>query len=112
PLRSIIPLDVQTWASRRRSEVEPATVNRELSFLRRVFNVALDNGLVARNPVKSVKFFPEPSGRVRYLSEDEEAKLRVEVSEASWRIIALAAITGWRQGERFPLRWEHVNPAS
>src|SRR5438094_2199743 len=61
PLRSIIPLDVQAWASRRRAEVEPATVNRELSFLRRIFSVALSNGLVDRHPVKSVKFFREPS---------------------------------------------------
>src|SRR5881628_1135991 len=70
PMRGILPLDVQTWATRRRAEVEPATVNRELSFLRRVFSVALANGLVERNPVKVVKFFDEPSGRVRYLSDE------------------------------------------
>src|SRR5439155_20621846 len=69
PLRCILPLDVQAWATRRRAEVEPATVNRELSFLRRVFSVALANGLVERNPVKAVKFFHEPSGRVRFLTQ-------------------------------------------
>jgi len=103
---------VQAWASGRRAEVEPATVNRELSFLRRVFNVALANGLVERNPVKAVKFFDEPSGRVRYLSDEEEARLRTEVSEANWRIISFAMNTGLRQGEQFGLRWEHVNLAN
>ena len=39
------------------------------SFLRRVFSVALANGLVER--VKAVKFFHEPSGRVRFLTQDE-----------------------------------------
>jgi len=41
------------------------------SFLRRVFSVTLANGLVERNPVKAVKFFHEPSGRVRFLTQDE-----------------------------------------
>src|SRR5439155_14420792 len=36
---------------------------------RRVFSVALANGLVERNPVKAVKFFHEPSGRVRFLTQ-------------------------------------------
>jgi len=42
--------------TKRPQETAPATVNRELSFLRRVFNVALANGLVHCNPVKQVKF--------------------------------------------------------
>ena len=63
PLRRILPLDIQTWATRRRAEVEPATVNRELSFLRRVFSVALANGLVERNPVKAVSRVRSTAGR-------------------------------------------------
>src|SRR6266478_4848466 len=33
---------------------------------------ALANGLVERNPVKAVRFFHEPSGRVRFRTDDEE----------------------------------------
>src|SRR5437879_545599 len=41
-LRSILPLDIDRWVTRRAAGgVAPATINRELSFLRRVFNVAL-----------------------------------------------------------------------
>jgi integrase len=109
PLRRVLPLDVQAWATHRRAEVEPATVNRELSFLRRVFSVALANGLVERNPVKGVKFFPEPSGRVRFLSEDEECRLRAHLDPSAWPIVEFAVKTGLRQSEQFGLRWEHVN---
>lgn len=112
PLRSIIPLDVQNWVTKRREQVEPATVNRELSFLRRVFNVALANDLVERNPVKLVKLFREPSGRVRYLTEEEEARLQRGLDVVRWRIIAFAMNTGLRQAEQFHLRWEHVNFAA
>jgi site-specific recombinase XerD len=109
PLRHILPLDIQTWATRRRGDVEPATVNRELSFLRRVFSVALANGLVERNPVKAVKFFREPSGRVRFLTEDEEPRLREQLDPSQWQIVEFAFNTGLRQSEQFRLRWEHVN---
>ena len=112
PLRCILPLDVQAWATRRRAEVEPATVNRELSFLRRVFSVAVANGLVERNPVKAVKFFHEPSGRVRFLTEDEEPRLREEVNSSQWQVVEVAFNTGLRQSEQFGLRWEHVNLAN
>jgi site-specific recombinase XerD len=112
PLRRILPRDVQTWATRRRAEVEPATVNRELSFLRRVFSVALANGLVERNPVKAVKFFREPSGRVRFLTDDEEPRLREQLDASQWQIVDLAFNTGLRQSEQFGLRWEHVNLAN
>ena len=112
PLRAILPRDVQAWATRRRARVEPATVNRELSFLRRVFSVALANGLVERNPVKAVKFFHEPSGRVRFLTEDEEPRLREVLDPSQWRIVEFAFNTGLRQSEQFGLRWEHANLAN
>src|SRR5712664_287452 len=112
PLRSILPLDIEKWVSRRAEELSPASVNRELSFLRRVFNVALANGLVDRNPVKSVKFLREPSGRVRFLSEEEEAALRADVDKNDWPVIAFAMNTGLRQGEQFGLRWENIDLAN
>ena len=104
-LRAILPLDIEGWVTKRAQETAPATVNRELSFLRRVFNVALANGLVDCNPVKQVKFLREPSGRVRFLSDDEEGRLRHETGEWHWPAIAFAINTGLRQGEQFRLRW-------
>jgi site-specific recombinase XerD len=108
-LRNILPLDIQTWATRRRQEVAPATVNRELSFLRRIFNVAIANGLVEKNPVKQIKFYREPSGRVRWLADEEEARLREEIGEKRWPLVAFAVHTGLRQGEQFNLRWKDVD---
>src|SRR5437016_2297257 len=62
PLRSILPLMIERYVAQCEQEVAPATVNRELAFVKRVFAVAMENGLVERNPAKAVKFLREPSG--------------------------------------------------
>jgi site-specific recombinase XerC len=42
----------------------PQTINRYFAALRRFLNLAIAEGLLATNPVKGVKFFPEPTGRM------------------------------------------------
>jgi site-specific recombinase XerD len=109
-LRSILPLDIERWIARRAAEdVTPATINRELSFLRRVFNVALANDLVDRNPMRRIKLMRENNARVRWLTDEEEARLRAEVGEEHWPLVAFALHTGLRQAEQFRLRWADVD---
>lgn len=109
-LRSILPIDIERWITRRASGgARPATINRELSFLRRVFNVAMANDLVERNPFKRIKLLRENNARVRWLTDEEEKELRKEIGEESWPFVAFALHTGLRQAEQFNLRWEHVD---
>lgn len=109
-LRSILPIDIERWITRRASGgAAPATINRELSFLRRVFNVAMANDLVERNPFKRIKLLRENNARVRWLTDGEETRLRKEVGDEHWPYVAFALHTGLRQGEQFNLRWEHVD---
>ena len=56
-LAHIVPGDIARYMAQRSQEVAPATINRALSFLRRVFNVAIADGKADRNPVRAVKFF-------------------------------------------------------
>ena len=49
-------------------------MNREVGFLKHVFNVAIRDGKTDRNPVSKVRMLKEPSGRVRYLSDEEEMR--------------------------------------
>jgi len=112
PLRSILPLMIERYVAQRQQEVAPATVNRELAFAKRVFAVAVENGLLERSPARPIKFLREPSGRVRFLSEEEETALRAAIGEKDWLVIAFALNTGLRRGEQFNLRWENVNLAN
>ena len=77
-LAHIVPGDIARYMAQRSQEVAPATISRALSFLRRVFNVAIADGKADRNPVRAVKFFKENNERVRFLTEDEERLLAAE----------------------------------
>jgi site-specific recombinase XerD len=112
-LRQIIPGDIERYVARRTTEgMAPASVNRELTFLRRLFNVAIADGLIDTNPVCAVKFFKENNQRVRFLSDDEETRLQASIGEEHWPLVAVAIHTGLRQSEQFHLRWEHVDFAT
>jgi len=108
-LHEIGPLDIEKYKRKRREEVSPATVNRELSGLRNMYNRAIEWGIATKNPVKLVKFFHEDEGRLRFL-EKEEIKRFYNVCPGYLRsIVALAVCTGMRKGEILSLKWPDVD---
>jgi len=108
-LAQVVPGDIERHIAKRRKSVKPATTNRELAFLKRVFNVAIADGLTERNPARAVKLRKENNARVRFLTYEEEAALREAVGEAQWPTVAVALHTGLRQAEQFKLRWADVD---
>ncbi len=92
-----------------------ATVNRELSLLRRVFNVAVSNGWVLKSPFAMGKSLINPGDekpRERILTREEEARLIAECSgpRAHIKAIVICALdTGMRRGEMFKLTWGDID---
>jgi len=108
-LREIAVSDIERYVAVRIREVAPATVNRQLAFLKRLFNVAIADGKIEANPVRGVKFFKENNRRVRYLSRSEETALREAIGEEEWPKVLVALDTGFRRKNVFGLRWTDVN---
>jgi integrase len=90
--------------------VTPATVNRELAFLKHVYNLAFRDGRIDRNGLARLRLLREPSGRVRYLSDDEETELLSVLprDEDRQRLLVLLN-TGLRKSEFLGLRWCDVD---
>jgi site-specific recombinase XerD len=89
---------------------KPSSRNRWQAALSLIFRVGIDNEKITTNPASRIRRKTEDNGRVRYLSTDEETKLR----EAITNPIHLAAVelslhTGMRQSEQFSLRWSQVD---
>lgn len=76
-----------------------ATVNRSLSVLRKVFNLAIRWGLCTENPVTRCEFLPEPPGRVRHLSPSEQEALLANCTGHLRDVVLVALQTGMRKGE-------------
>lgn len=92
-----------------------STVNRELSLLRRVFNVAKRNRWVINNPFNDGGSLISPGDerhRERIVTREEEEKLLAACTgrRAHLRPIIVCAIdTGMRRGEIFKLRWSDID---
>ena len=69
---------IEKWRSNRlKANVSTSTANRDLSALRGLFSRALEWGLIAEHPMRTVKALQAPSGKVRWLSADEETRLHM-----------------------------------
>lgn len=55
--------------------ISPSSVNRELTTLKRLLNVALINRKIKESPMRFVELLPEPDPRNRFLAEQEKQKL-------------------------------------
>ena len=95
--------------------VTPSTVNRELAILRHLLRLAEEWGYIEKVP--KIRLAREPEGRLRFLEEDEIARLleacqvkgRRERSPYLLPVVTLALNTGMRKGEILGLEWERVD---
>jgi integrase len=117
-LAEISPMDVERFKKVRRETPtrheearSPATVNRELTILSRVLALAIDAGHIGENPCRRVRRFKEDNARVRFLSDDEEARLLKQIGEREplRSVVIFALNTGLRRGEIFSLCWSKVD---
>jgi integrase len=84
-------------------------VNRNLAFLRRVFNLAMeDERMATKNPTRGL-FLREPSGRVRYLRDEEEPELMARLAPWEQQRVTFLCQTGLRKSEFLGLRWRDVD---
>lgn len=108
-----IRMDTPTYAKRSRSI---GTMNRELGILKRMFNIALAESWIKKNPFSCGESLICPSAegiREKILTLDEEQKLLLACEEpcrAHIRPIIIALLdTGARRGEMIKLIWQNVN---
>lgn len=108
-LKDITPRLIEDYKRKRKQEVSGTTVNRELSCLKHMLNMAIDEGIIVQNPVKKVRFFPENNTIERILTPSEKERLIAE-SKGYLRVFIIIALnTGMRKGEILSLKWSQVD---
>lgn len=114
PVRALTPHKLEDALNQIAAErgVAGSTLNRYRTLLSSIFTVAVRNKRMLANPIAEVTLRPEPSGRVRFLSDKEEKSLRKQIRSSFAERVAefdLALSTGMRRAEQFNLTWAGVD---
>lgn len=107
---SITPQEIERWLT---SQCwSSGTINRFRSTLSLAFRLGIAARKLDQNPVRQVKRRREDNGRVRYLTAEEENRLRVVIASRypqHMPELDIALNTGLRRGEQYSLAWEDVD---
>ncbi|MGH9122492.1 MAG: tyrosine-type recombinase/integrase, partial [Acidimicrobiales bacterium] len=104
PLGTITPMHIQGVVDARASVAAPATVARDYSALRAVFNAAVDADLIGRSPCRKVALpRVRPPARIAVSPADLE-RLASEVPARYRALILVGGVLGLRWGEAVGLR--------
>lgn len=119
---SITTRELQDWIDWMAEEREwtGGTRNRFKSTLSTIYREGMRAGKIMVNPARLVRRTKEPMGRVRFLSFEEEAKLRKAIAaslpgrikdegESAFAQLDVALHTGMRKSEQFTATWEQVD---
>jgi integrase len=100
--------EYRAWRLKQKS-ITDATLNRDLACIRRILFWALDEGLIATNPLARLKLVPERRFKARVLGILDETKL-LDVAAPHLRCMIIVALyTGLRRGEILNQIWEHID---
>lgn len=98
-----------------RESLKPATVNRDLSVLRRVINWGVEEGIIPLNPLGRLRLERERRTKRPVMSVREEYILTAHAPVHLQRIIRCALDTGMRRGEILSQRgrmWTSITASS
>src|SRR5437588_971360 len=113
PLGQITRAEIEAWRRERMSKCRPATINRDLSRLRHMLNIAVEWELLEESPMQGIKFLRENNARTRYLSLEECQRLIASCMAPHIRaMVSVALHSGMRLGEILNLRWYDLDFSS
>jgi integrase len=114
PAEELTPQEIERTLARaaEKEKWAASTFNHYRSLMSLSYRLGIQNRKVASNPARSVTHRREDNNRVRFLTVEEEKKLR-KVIEAKWPLhvpeLDLAINTGIRKGSQYGLTWDMVD---
>lgn len=102
--------EVNKYIAKRQEEgAAPATINRELAALKRMFNLAIKAGKQFHKPY--IPMLREDNVRTGFFGEVEFLALHEALPDYLRPLVTFAYTTGWRYAEVVNLTWDRVDLA-
>jgi len=98
---------IDRYVALRRESVKNATINRELSALRRMFTLAKQRNLVGNIP--HISKLQERNTRTGFLLHEDYREIHKRLPSYIQPIVHLAYKSGMRKSEILNLKWENVD---
>lgn len=110
---TVTPADLREWLSDMFEEWEwtNATYNRYKAAISKAYKLGVEDGKIQTNPARLVPQKKESAGRIRFLTAEEETKLRAALASRPWaeQQFDVALHTGMRKGEQFSVTLDQVD---
>ncbi len=106
PLTEITPAIIEQWRSKRINDgISNATLNRDIGTLKSAMTKAVEWGFIQESPLKNLKLSKiDRSPKVRYLSVEEETRLRQTLIEREHQLKQERINANqWRADREYPL---------
>ena len=97
-------------AHRQEQNAANATINRELSALKRMYNLGMQAEKIFRKPY--IPMLEENNVRQGFFERAEFLALRAALPDYLKPVVTFAYFTGWRRGEIAGLKWHQVDLAA
>lgn len=110
PIKLISASDIEHYKNVRIGEVRKATVNKDLTIMKTIFNIAIRFEWIYKNPVKGVKKLSIPE-KEHLAFTDSQIKLFLEniPIQSIKNFVIFALLTGCRLNEIINLQWKDIN---
>lgn len=112
-LNQITTAELQRYFDQLKGRYKPASCNRHLCLLARMFKLAVTWGFLDKNPAIGIRKAQENNERHRYLSDQEIVRLiealRTDHNTVASALFEFLLYTGVRKGEAMAAKWEHVD---
>ena len=110
---SLTPAEIHEWLDEMVEERDwsNGTFNRYRAAMSKAFKLAIENSKLNSNPARLVPQKKESAGRLRFLTNEEEKRLREALVKRPLCIpqLDIALHTGMRKGEQFSATWEQID---
>jgi len=113
PLARVDRTSLREWVARMSDpddgRLAPATVTKNVQVFNKLMRAALEDRLIAANPVERLPVPRIEREEIRFLTPAELSKLADVIDQRYRAFVLLAGYGGLRLGELLGLRWKHVD---